>query len=146
MSEMEYIFRMLVAALLGALVGSEREMIHRPAGLRTHMLVSLGSCIFMIVSTKFSLDPARIAAGVVTGIGFIGAGTIIAEKERHKEIVLGVTTAAGLWATSGIGLLVGLGEYALAITAALLVYLIFWLRIIEHGKNKFPFSKVVKKV
>lgn len=146
MSELEFILRMIVSALLGALVGSERELIHRPAGLRTHMLVSLGSCLFMIVSMKFDLDPARIAAGVVTGIGFIGAGTIIAEKARHKEIVLGITTAAGLWATAGIGLLVGIGEYILATTAALMVYAILWLRIIEHEKKKFPFRKVVKKV
>lgn len=146
MSELEFILRMIVSALLGALVGSERELIHRPAGLRTHMLVSLGSCLFMIVSMKFDLDPARIAAGVVTGIGFIGAGTIIAEKARHKEIVLGITTAAGLWATAGIGLLVGIGEYILATAAALMVYAILWLRIIEHEKKKFPFRKVVKKV
>lgn len=136
--EIEFIFRMVLAVLLGALVGSERELIGRPAGLRTHMLVSLGSCLFMIASIKFALDPARIAAGVVTGIGFIGAGTIIAEKERHKEIVLGITTAAGLWATAGIGLLVGMGEYTLAIIASLLVYVILWLRVIEHeGKRIF---------
>ncbi len=146
MSEFEFVLRMVVAVLLGALVGVEREIVHRPAGLRTHMLVSLGSCLFMIVSMKFDLDPARIAAGVVTGIGFIGAGTIIAEKARHREIVLGITTAAGLWATSGIGLLVGMGEYILATVAALIVFCILWLRIIEHEKKRFPFSKVVKKV
>ncbi len=135
----ELIIRMVVAALLGGIIGIERELIRRPAGLRTHMLVSLGSCIFMIVSTKFNLDPARIASGVVTGMGFIGAGTIIAEKERDKEIVLGITTAASLWVTSGVGLLVGIGEYALAVFAALLVHLILWLRIVEHEKKAFPF-------
>ncbi len=144
--ESEYIIRMLLAALLGGFIGFERELIHRPAGLRTHMLVSLGACIFMIASLKFSLDPARIAAGVVTGMGFIGAGTIIAEKERGKEIVLGITTAASLWTTSAVGLLVGIGEYLLALFGALLVHLILWLRVIEHEGKAFPFRRVVKKV
>lgn len=146
MSELEFLLRMVIAIILGAVVGHERELIHKPAGLRTHMLVCLGSCIFMIVSMKFDLDPARVAAGVVTGIGFIGAGTIIAEKQREKEIVHGITTAAGLWTTAGIGLLVGIGEYILAITASLMVSGILWLRIIEHEKKKFSFFRVVKKV
>ncbi len=135
--EIEYIARMIISLLLGALIGLERESIRRPAGLRTHMLVSLGSTLFMIASLEFNLDPARIAAGVVTGMGFIGAGTIMAEKERNKEIVLGVTTAASLWTTSAIGLLVGMGEFTLAITAAVLTFIVLISRLLESKDKKF---------
>jgi len=111
---------LLLAVALGAIVGIQREVAHRPAGLRTHMLVCLGSCLFTIVSMNFSLDPARIAAGIVAGIGFIGAGTIWAEKDKVK----GITTAASLWATSAIGLTIGIGDYPLALAVTLLVFLI----------------------
>ncbi len=127
----EYLARIIVAALLGALIGLERESVKRPAGLRTHMLVSMGSAIFMIVSQQFSPSPDRIAASVVTGMGFIGAGTILAEKQRNKEIVLGVTTAASLWTTSAIGLLAGIGYYWLAIMSALITFLILISRLLE---------------
>jgi putative Mg2+ transporter-C (MgtC) family protein len=73
---------LLLAVALGAMVGIEREIAHRSAGLRTHMLVSLGSCLFTIVSVSFAIDPARIAAGIVAGIGFIGAGTIWGKKTK----------------------------------------------------------------
>jgi putative Mg2+ transporter-C (MgtC) family protein len=122
----EQIFRLILAVFLGMIVGLEREKAHKPAGLRTHMLVSLGSCLFMIVSLEFSFDPARIAAGVVTGVGFIGAGTIIAERDK----IVGVTTAASLWVTSAIGLSVGAGNYVLASIASLLALLILSLRVI----------------
>jgi putative Mg2+ transporter-C (MgtC) family protein len=122
----EQIFRLILAVFLGMIVGLEREKAHKPAGLRTHMLVSLGSCLFMIVSLEFSFDPARIAAGVVTGVGFIGAGTIIAERDK----IVGVTTAASLWVTSAIGLSVGAGNYVLASIASLLALLILFLRVI----------------
>ncbi len=111
---------LVLAVVLGAIVGIQREKAHRPAGLRTHMLVSLGSCLFTIISISFSLDPARIAAGIVAGIGFIGAGTIWAEKDKVK----GITTAASLWATSAIGLTVGIGDYPLAATVTALVFII----------------------
>lgn len=101
-------------------MGLERETIHKPAGLRTHMLVCLGSCLFTIVSIGFSIDPARIAAGIVAGIGFIGAGTIWADRDK----VQGITTAASLWATAAIGLTAGIGDYPLAIIATLLVFII----------------------
>jgi len=107
------------------MVGLEREITHKPAGLRTHMLVSLGACLFTIVSMyDFGMDPARVAAGIVTGIGFIGAGTIIAEREK----VVGVTTAASLWATAAIGLTVGVGDYFLSIVATVLVFIVLSLR------------------
>ncbi len=88
------------------------------------MLVCLGSCLFTIISINFSLDPARIAAGIVAGIGFIGAGAIWAEKDR----VQGITTAASLWATAAIGLTVGIGDYLLAGFVALLVFFVLIIR------------------
>jgi len=91
------------------------------------MLVCLGSCLFTIVSLyEFGMDPARIAAGIVTGIGFIGAGTIIAEQDK----VIGITTAASLWVTAAIGLTVGVGNYILAAIATLLVFLVLSSRMI----------------
>ena len=91
--ELELVFRLILATILGGIVGIERELVHKPAGLRTHMLVSLGSCLFTLISLyDFRTDPARIAAGIVAGIGFIGAGTVIAERNR----VVGITTAASL--------------------------------------------------
>src|SRR4030066_839436 len=107
---LETLASLLLAVAFGAIVGIERETAHRPAGLRTHMLVSLGSCLFTVVSIYFSAQPAQIAGGIVTGIGFIGAGTIWAEKDK----VQGITTAASLWATAAIGLTAGIGDYLLA--------------------------------
>lgn len=117
---LEMFFSLLLAVALGAVVGIEREWTHKPAGLRTHMLVSLGACLFTVVSIGFSFDPARIAAGIVAGIGFIGAGTIWAEKDKMQ----GITTAASLWATAAIGLTVGIGDYPLAIVVTFLVLII----------------------
>lgn len=125
---------LLLSVGLGAIVGIQREKAHRPAGLRTHMLVCLGSCLFTIVSISFSLDPARIAAGIVAGIGFIGAGTIWAEKDRVK----GITTASSLWATSAIGLTIGIGDYPLAIAVTILVFLIL---ISKYGLERLGFEK-----
>ncbi|MEM2954280.1 MAG: MgtC/SapB family protein [Candidatus Bathyarchaeia archaeon] len=123
----EAVLGLILATVLGAVVGFEREITHKPAGLRTHMLVCLGSCLFTIVSLyEFSIDPARIAAGIVTGIGFIGAGTIIAEQDK----VIGITTAASLWATAAIGLTVGVGNYVLAVMATFLVFLVLSSRMI----------------
>lgn len=126
---MDFIFRVFVAALLGGVIGFEREYRAKEAGLRTHFLVAMGSALFMILSQygfesqlgmpTISLDPSRIASQVVTGIGFIGAGTIIFQK----HVIKGLTTAAGLWVTSAIGLTCGSGMYLLAVTATLLVLL-----------------------
>jgi len=106
------------------IVGFEREMAHKPAGLRTHMLVCLGSCLFTIISLEFAADPARIASGIVAGIGFIGAGAIIAEPDK----VVGITTAASLWITAAIGLTIGVGNYVLAAVAVLLALLTLFSR------------------
>lgn len=120
----EQVLCLVLAAILGMMIGLEREKAHKPAGLRTHMLVCLGSCLFTLISMEFSLDPARIAAGIVTGIGFIGAGAILAEREK----VVGITTAASLWVTAAIGLAVGSGNYLLAVVAAAITVLILFSR------------------
>ncbi|MFQ6094626.1 MAG: MgtC/SapB family protein [Candidatus Bathyarchaeia archaeon] len=121
----ELVVRLILAVGLGGIVGIERELVHKPAGLRTHMLVSLGSCLFTIISIyDFQLDPARIAAGIVAGIGFIGAGAVIAERGR----VVGITTAASLWVTASIGLATGVGNYVLSVTTTFLVFTILFMR------------------
>ena len=124
----EFLLRLFVAALLGSVIGLDREYRAKEAGYRTHFLVSLGSALMMIISQygftevisghldQIRYDPGRVAAQVVTGIGFIGAGTIILQR----QIVRGLTTAAGLWATSGIGLAIGAGMYVLGISAMIL--------------------------
>lgn len=111
--------RLVVAGILGAAIGLEREIRAKEAGVRTHFIVALGSALFMIISQfAFSgqFDHARVAAQVVSGIGFIGAGVIIFQKNA----VRGVTTAAGLWVAAAIGLACGGGMYAVAITTAVL--------------------------
>ena len=122
----QFIIRLAVAGLLGALIGLDREYRAKEAGTRTHFLVSLGSALIIIVSQwgfgdvvghpGIGLDPSRVAAQVVSGIGFIGAGTIM----MQKQFVRGLTTAAGLWATAGIGLAIGGGLYTVGIAATLL--------------------------
>jgi len=115
------ILRLVIAGLLGGLVGLERELRAKEAGIRTHFIVALGSALFMLIS-QFAFadanrfDASRVAAQVVSGIGFIGAGVIIFQK----NVVRGVTTAAGLWVVAAIGLAAGAGMYAIAVSAALL--------------------------
>ena len=121
----DFILRLFVAGILGAVVGLDREYRAKEAGYRTHFLVSLGSALIMVVSqygfqdvileNSVSLDPSRVAAQVVSGIGFIGAGTIIIQK----QFVRGLTTAAGIWATAGIGLAVGSGMYGLELLSVI---------------------------
>ncbi|MCS6936832.1 MAG: MgtC/SapB family protein [Candidatus Bipolaricaulota bacterium] len=132
----ELLVRLVVAALLGAVVGWERERAQRPAGLRTYMLVAFGSALFTVLSsTAFAgagADPSRIAANIVVGIGFLGAGTIF----RAGEAVRGLTTAAGLWAIAAIGMAAGAGEYLLALFSTVLVLGILWgVRFVETHKN-----------
>lgn len=124
---LDFIIRIGVAGLLGAIIGIEREIRSKEAGLKTHFLVAVGSALIMVVSKyaffdimseeHMALDPSRIAAQVVSGIGFLGAGTIIIQKQAVK----GLTTAAGLWATAGIGLAIGAGMYVVGIGATILV-------------------------
>ena len=118
---LQLVTRLLVAVLLGALIGCERELRAKNAGIRTHIMVALGAALFMVISQNgFSgaprFDAARIAAGVVTGIGFIGGGIIM--KKKH---VSGLTTAASLWVTGAVGLSAGCGMFELATLCTLLV-------------------------
>jgi putative Mg2+ transporter-C (MgtC) family protein len=136
-AEWELYVRLLVAALLGGAVGLEREFRDQPAGFRTHMLVSLGSCLFALVSAygvdaflapgdpTVSADPTRIAAQIVSGIGFLGAGAIL----RYGTTVRGLTTAASLWVVAAIGMAAAFGAYLLSVaTAALTLLALFGLR------------------
>ncbi|MEG0663513.1 MAG: MgtC/SapB family protein [Clostridia bacterium] len=134
-TEGEYLLRLIVAAICGAAIGYERKSRLKEAGLRTHLIVSLASALMMLVSkygffdlieqaakfgTEIKLDPSRVAAGIVTGIGFVGAGTIFI----RKNIVSGLTTAAGIWATVGVGMAVGAGMYFIGIGATILIVLV----------------------
>lgn len=137
-SDKQIILRLVLALFLSGLVGFERQIRRRTAGLRTHILVSLGSCLIMLTSMYVfdiyknvaSLDPSRIAAGVITGIGFLGAGAIM--RERGADGVKGLTTAASLWVVAAIGLATGCGFYIAAVfTTVLTLVVLLFLRYIE---------------
>ena len=123
--QVEYLVRIFVAACLGLLIGSERKNRNKSAGIRTHVIVALGAALIMVVS-KYGFmdvekaDAARVAAQVVSGIGFLGAGVIFV----RNNLVNGLTTAAGIWATAGVGLALGSGMYVVGISSALLVLFI----------------------
>ncbi|MDP3789975.1 MAG: MgtC/SapB family protein [Candidatus Omnitrophota bacterium] len=138
LSDGQLILRLVLSAVLSGIVGLEREMRGRSAGLRTHILVGLSSCLLMVLSIFVAqsfgephvFDPGRIAAGVVTGIGFLGAGTII----RFGESVKGLTTAASLWAVAALGLAIGVGFYAAAYaTTALMLITLLVLSKVERN-------------
>ncbi len=138
----DIVFRVLLSVILGFIIGLEREITNKAAGLRTNILVCIGSCLFTILSiygfsNALSIypmgDPARVAAQILTGIGFIGGGTVL----RHGTSVYGLTTAAALWATASVGMACGCGKYSLAILGALLsVATLTLIRIFE--KNCIP--------
>ena len=118
------LLRLAAAAGLGLIIGIERESPHRAAGMRTHVLVSMGSALFVLASLQAGAsagDATRVIQGVVQGIGFLGAGTIL--KLTDKAEVRGLTTAAGVWITAATGVACGLGEYWLALTATVLAWL-----------------------
>ncbi|CAH0122676.1 Protein SapB [Paenibacillus sp. CECT 9249] len=122
-----YLFRILVAGICGALIGYERKSRMKEAGIRTHLIVAIGSALMMVISkygfqdqaswTGVGLDPSRVAAQVVSGIGFLGAGMIFMQKQTIK----GLTTAAGVWATSGIGMTIGAGLYWVGLGVTLMI-------------------------
>jgi len=117
--------RLLLAALLGGIVGYEREHKGKAAGLRTHMLVAMGAALFVLVPERGGMgiaDMSRVIQGVVAGVGFLGAGAII--KRHSEEQVQGLTTAAGIWMTAAIGVACGLGREAIALLATLLAIVI----------------------
>jgi putative Mg2+ transporter-C (MgtC) family protein len=125
----EFVLRLAIAAVLGSLIGLDRERLQWAAGLRTHMLVCVGSCLVMIVSafgfadvlgTHVILDPSRVAAQVVSGVGFLGAGSII----LRNEVVKGLTTAASLWTVAAVGLAVGCGLYVPAVSGTVIILVI----------------------
>jgi putative Mg2+ transporter-C (MgtC) family protein len=135
-TELDLVGRLLLAAVLGAAVGIEREIHDHPAGIRTHLLVSLGSGLFTVLSIVgfpsadgSATDPSRVAAQIVTGIGFLGAGAIL----KYGPTVRGLTTAASLWATAGIGMAAGAGLPVLGLTATVIVLVSLWpLRLLSE--------------
>jgi putative Mg2+ transporter-C (MgtC) family protein len=127
--QLDLSLRLLLAAILGALIGAEREIHDHPAGIRTHMLVALGSGLFTVLSIHgfgqgpgVPIDPTRIAAQIVSGIGFLGAGAIL----KDGIVIRGLTTAASLWATAAVGMAAGAGEYVIGTVGAGIVLVSLW--------------------
>ena len=153
--ELSVLLKLLLAALAGGIIGFEREMHGRPAGLRTHLLVTLGSCLMMIISEAFYLkygelgmesavriDPSRTAAQIIAGIGFLGAGVILKEGVN----VRGLTTAASLWVVAGLGMAFGMGLFGPAVLATLLAFCsLFFLKKLEPviKKDRYLFLTVI---
>jgi len=125
--EIEIVARLVGAALMGAVIGYQRERAHKVAGLRTHILISTGAALFTLVSVyafQTNSNPVQIAAGVVAGVGFLGGGAIFRSKEGYVE---GLTTAGTIWAAAGIGLAIGAGMYIMGIVATVLVMIVLVL-------------------
>lgn len=146
----DIVIRLVLAAFLGSLIGFERELKNWAAGLRTHMLVCVGSALVMIVSAfgfedvllneRVLLDPSRVAAQVVSGIGFLGAGSILL---WHNKVIRGLTTAASLWATAAVGLAVGGGLYFSALVTTIIVLIILaGLKPLEYRFKKNHFKEI----
>ena len=135
-SDLDLVGRLLLAAVLGAVIGIEREIHDHPAGIRTHLLVALGSALFTVLSivgfsstSGVAVDPSRVAAQIVTGIGFLGAGAIL----KYGPTVRGLTTAASLWAAAGIGMAAGASRPVIAVAATAIVVVSLWpLRIVSE--------------
>jgi len=149
LTEIEAIQRMALAMVIGAILGIERERLDRPAGMRTYMLVVEGACLFMICAIMLNeqigraggfSDPGRIASTVVQGIGFIAAGVILTTGRE----VIGLTTAAGLWVATALGLLIGAGFYLIALVAV--VATLVALVALRHFELRFLGSKSDKRV
>jgi putative Mg2+ transporter-C (MgtC) family protein len=150
LGDWELLLRLSVAAALGAAVGIERELRDREAGVRTHLLVSLGAALFTIVSAYgfedfgTSVDPTRIAAQIVTGIGFLGAGAIL--KREEALTIRGLTTAAGLWMTSAIGLTAGLGRFGTAVAATVFTWCVLSvLQRLEGANARTPVRRRARR-
>ncbi|ABB74811.1 MgtC/SapB family protein [Nitrosospira multiformis] len=130
------ILRLAIAAILGALLGLEREHSGKAAGVRTHMLVAVGAAIFVLVPQQMQMPDAevsRVIQGVITGVGFLGAGTIL--KSANEETIKGLTTAAGVWLTAAVGIAAGLGREGSAVLSAFLAFVILHLvpKILPKG-------------
>ncbi len=138
-SEAELVIRIVLAVVFGAVIGLEREMHSKPAGLRTHAMVCLGACLFTIASIAFAMgtnsglvDPSRVAAGIVTGIGFLGAGAIF----RDENKIRGLTTAADLWLVAAIGLAIGIGYYLAAAISTIVTLAVLYSGTIWKKRKK----------
>lgn len=137
-STLEILIRLIVAAVLAGVIGYEREIHHKPAGMRTYILVSIGTAVMTIASievarfssTPEAVDVSRIASTILPGIGFIGAGTII----QSRGTVMGLTTAAGIWAVAAIGMVSGMGLYSLALIATILTFVM--LVMLRGGRTE----------
>ena len=130
------LLRTIAAVVLGGIVGAQREKVGKPAGLRTHMLVCLGTAVVVLGCSGVGMDMAglsRVIQGIVTGIGFIGAGTILKLTEQRE--IEGLTTAAGLWMTAAIGVACGLGALGIAVIATVLMVIILALQGVEEALN-----------
>jgi putative Mg2+ transporter-C (MgtC) family protein len=139
----QVIIRLIAAILLGAVVGFERERAGKPAGLRTHILVSLGTAVFVLACSGvgMSLDGlSRVIQGILTGIGFIGAGSIL--KLNEERDIKGLTTAAGVWMTAAIGVCVGLGSLGVALFSTLLTLII--LALVGAAESRAEKARLVK--
>lgn len=142
----ELVLRLIIASTFGGLIGLERQIQGQSAGFRTQLLVCLGACLFTILSLKTYLmfgeyaDPGRIAAQIVVGIGFLGAGAIL----RHGEFIRGLTTAASLWTVSAIGMAIGFGEYLIGAVATVLV--LVNLIILKHFESRIPRDRYVNVI
>lgn len=153
MSDLDWepFLRMALAIVLGGLIGLEREFSGRPAGLRTHILVCMGATIIVLASTAvprlfdssyqetLRIDPGRIAAGIVTGIGFLGAGAII----RTGEFVRGLTTASCIWFAAGLGIVIGVGFYGIAICSTVLVLLVLRIDVLIETHIRSPIYRTL---
>jgi putative Mg2+ transporter-C (MgtC) family protein len=122
------VIRLVMAVLLGAAIGFEREKAGKAAGLRTHVLVTLGTCVFVLAGSGYGMNSdglSRVIQGIVTGIGFIGAGSIL--KLDHERNIRGLTTSAGIWMASAVGVAAGLGEIGLALLATVITVIVLAL-------------------
>ena len=147
--EIEFLIRIILAAVCGGVIGYERRNRKKMAGIRTHLIVALGSALIMIVSKYgfsdilglkgIALDPSRIAAQIVTGVGFLGAGIIFV---RH-ETVNGLTTAAGIWATAAVGMAIGAGLYTIGVATAVVIILV---QIVLHQQFKWLQEPIINQI
>jgi putative Mg2+ transporter-C (MgtC) family protein len=133
------LIRLIAASLLGALVGFQRERAGKPAGLRTHMLVSLGTAVFVLACSTVGMSLeglSRVIQGIVTGIGFIGAGSIL--KLSEERDIQGLTTAAGIWMTAAIGVAVGFGSLGVALLSTVFTLVILALAVLleDHAEKR----------
>jgi putative Mg2+ transporter-C (MgtC) family protein len=142
---MRVLIRMTAAALLGAVVGFERERSGKPAGLRTHMLVSLGTALFVIACLESGMSSegmSRVVQGLATGIGFLGAGAIL--KLTEQQDIKGLTTAAGIWMTAALGVAAGLGRWGSAAVGVVMIWII--LSVLDRVDERIEARRAVEKI